>query len=266
MRQCDFKLWLASLATILLLGACGDKYGDDLRGLGSRVEILEAKLLEMNTDLETLSILIQQLNTDGYVTDLIKHEDGSYTIKFKDGTSARLRNGRVGRNGIDGTDGQEADLLIGVKKDTDGIWYWTINGEWILSDDGNKMRASAVDGKDGKDGRDGVDGKDGKDGRNGVDGVNGKDGHDGKDGKDDVNLSLPIPRMRITDDGIWEISSDNGDTWISTGVAANGKDGKNGTDGRADIFYSVTLTDDGKGLVLILSDSGETFTIPISEE
>ena len=66
--------------------------------------------------------------------------------------------------------------------------------------------------------------------------------------------------MRINADGIWEVSTDGGKTWISTGVQANGKDGK---DGRVDIFGSVELSEDGTYLIITLADGSETFTIPI---
>lgn len=36
--------------------------------------------------------------------------------------------------------------------DTDGVYYWTLDGEWLLDDEGNKMRVTGEDGKDGEDG------------------------------------------------------------------------------------------------------------------
>ena len=49
---------------------------------------------------------------------------------------------------------------ISVKKDIDGIYYWTVNGEWLIVD-GNKVKAEGSDGEDGMDGNDGSDGTDG---------------------------------------------------------------------------------------------------------
>ena len=59
------------------------------------------------------------------------------------------------------------------------VYYWTINGEWLLDENGNKVQAQGRDGADGQDGKDGADGEDGKDGA---------DGQDGKDGEDGTSL------------------------------------------------------------------------------
>ncbi len=49
----------------------------------------------------------------------------------------------------------------------------------------------------------------------------------GEDGKDGIT-----PQLRINDEtNEWEVSYDNGVTWISLGVKATGSDGKDGTDG-----------------------------------
>ncbi|MBE6660570.1 MAG: hypothetical protein E7605_04115, partial [Ruminococcaceae bacterium] len=116
----------------------------------------------------------------------------------------------------------------------------------------NKQSTDIGGGKDGKDGEDGITpqlrinystneweysytqgvtwqslgvkatgaaGKDGADGVNGTNGTDGKDGQDGQDGKDGVS-----PRIRInTSTSEWEISTDEGLTWESTGVKASGE-------------------------------------------
>ena len=70
----------------------------------------------------------------------------------------------------------------------------------------------------------GADGADGEDGRNGSNGSNGKDGKDGKDGI--------TPQLRInTETNEWEVSYDNGITWISLGVKATGEKGDKGDKG-----------------------------------
>jgi hypothetical protein len=42
--------------------------------------------------------------------------------------------------------------VIGVKKDADGIYYWTLDGEWITDSEGNKIPTTGKDGTDGEDG------------------------------------------------------------------------------------------------------------------
>ena len=62
---------------------------------------------------------------------------------------------------------------------TTGPLTASINGEWLLDENGNKVQAQGRDGADGQDGKDGADGEDGKDGA---------DGQDGKDGEDGTSL------------------------------------------------------------------------------
>ena len=37
---------------------------------------------------------------------------------------------------------------IGVKRDTDGVYYWTVGDQWLLSPDGEKVRAEGTNGAD----------------------------------------------------------------------------------------------------------------------
>ena len=161
--------------------------------------------------------------------------------------------------------------MIGVKKDTDGNWYWTLDDEWLKDADGNKVRANGIDGKDGsssgtngkdgvdgKDGKDGIDGVDGKDGKDGKDGVDGKDGIDGVDGKDGVT-----PQLRINaTSNEWEISYDDGTTWTSLGVKATGEKGEPGaTTVIGDpLFKSIDV---GTDKVTFVLTSGTSLELPL---
>ncbi len=244
--------WLAAGTALLLaltFSAC-DKYGDDLRSIGRRVEILEDSLLQINDDIALLRDLFITIQGNGYITQIEPQPDGSYVMKFNDGRVIKLRDGLVGADGQNGRDGS-SDMLLNVAQGEDGIWYWIVNGEWLLTPDGNKMPVAGIDGKDGKDGQNGLD---------------------GQDGKDDVNFSLPIPQVRINPlTRTWEISTDGGATWTDTGVNADGKDGKNGLDGingadgkdgMPDLVASVKISSDGTQVTFTLTD-GRTFVIPV---
>ncbi len=175
------------------VSSCNDKYGDDLRGIGRRVEILEDSLLSQNISIENIKKILDVIDKNGYVKAVIKNPNGSYTIQFSNGTSVVLHDGKDGK---DGRDASADEFYVSVAKGEDGAWYWTVNGEFIIGEDGNPMRASAIDGKDGK------------------------------DGKDDIDLSLIIPTSRINPvTRIWEISTDGGITYVSTGILADGRDG-----------------------------------------
>lgn len=59
------------------------------------------------------------------------------------------------------------------------------------------------------------------------DAANGK--FNGKDGaKGDKGETGTTPQLKIGEDNLWNVSYDNGATWVSLGVKATGEDGKNG--------------------------------------
>lgn len=197
--------------------------------------------------------------------------DGSDGADGKDGADGI--NGTDGKDGKDGIDGTTP--IIGVKLFTDGIYYWTLNNDWLTDNAGNKIRAVGLNGTDGKDGADGQDGADGKDGANGSDGKDGVNGSDGADGKDGIT-----PRLKI-ESGNWFLSTDNGITWTDLGRAtgidgADGKDGTNGKDGAngangqdgadgrdgadGDSFFQ-SVTQDDNSIYLTLAN-GTTITLP----
>ena len=193
----------------LLLFGCSDKYDDsalrnDLNDLENRVAKLEELCKQMNTNISSLQKIVDALQDNLSISKVEQISDG-YIIYFSDGSTATIKNGKDS-----GT-----IPIIGVKQDTDGIYYWTLDGEWLTDEKGNKVKAQGTDGKDGVDGEDGNDGANGEDG---VDGTNGKDGI--------------TPQLKI-ENGRWMLSMDNGKTWTDIGQAtgADGKDGKDGKDG-----------------------------------
>ena len=220
------------LVVVMLFTACHDKIWDSIEDLDSRVTKLEELCKEMNTNISALQTIVSVLQENDYISGIMPIEKGGevigYTIMFGKHDPITIYNGEDGK---DGANGSGSTPIIGVAKDTDGIYYWTLNGEWLLDADGNKLRVTGRDGKDGKDGVDGEDGKDGadgEDGKDGQDGTNGTDGANGADGKDGVT-----PKLKI-ENGYWYISYDNGATWTELGkaVGENGKDGANGADGK----------------------------------
>jgi len=221
------------LSTTLALTSCQfddsalwsklDEYGESIRDHEQRISALEELCKQMNTNIEALQTLVDALEKRDYVTNVAPiREDGKvvgYTISFANSDTITIYNGKDGADGQDGVDGKDGYTpQIGVMKDTDNIYYWTLDGEWLLDGKGNKIKAVGTDGADGKDGQDGTNGSDGKDG---------KDGTDGKDGADGVT-----PQLKIEND-YWYVSYDNGATWVQLGKATgeDGKDGQDGNDG-----------------------------------
>ena len=278
------KIFLYIAITLGLL-SCNHKdslWQEVVEDLDERVETLEMLCAEMNTNITSLQTIVDVLQSNDFITSIVEiKKEGKvvgYTITFgkhdpitiyhgqdgKDGQNGT--NGKDGQDGADGKDGQNgADgkdgltPVIGVAQDTDGVYYWTLNGEWLLDDKGNKLPVSGKDGKDGVNGTDGKDGQNGTNGSNGQDGTDGKDGQDGEDGKDGADgqdgKDGVTPQLKI-EEGYWFISYDNGATWTQLGKATgedgkdgadgqDGKDGQNGTDGKDgqdgdSMFQSVT--------------------------
>ena len=236
----------------LLLFGCSDKYDDsalrnDLNDLENRVTKLEELCKQMNTNISSLQKIVEALQDNLSISKVEQISDG-YIIHFSDGSTATIKNGK----------NSEDAPIIGVKKDTDGIYYWTLDGEWLTDEKGNKVKAQGTDGKDGVDGEDGNDGVDGEDG---TDGTNGKDGI--------------TPQLKI-ENGRWMLSMDNGKTWTDIGQAtgADGKDGEDGADGTDGedgvdgkdgtngIFKSVREDDDN---VYFTLEDDSVITIPKSD-
>ena len=232
--------------TICLFSACHNELWEAIDGLDSRVTKLEELCKEMNTNITSLQTIVDVLQSNDFITGVVEiKKDGEvigYTITFGKHDPITIYHGQDGKDGADGKDG--ITPVIGVAQDTDGVYYWTLNGEWLLDDNGNKL---PVSGKDGQNGSNGSNGQDGTDGKDGQDGEDGKDGVDGQDGKDGIT-----PQLKI-EDGYWYISYDNGATWTQLGKAtgedgkdgADGKDGQNGADGKDgkdgdSMFQSVT--------------------------
>lgn len=217
--------------------------------VNTRVENLEAVTQNLNSELSALHTIVNALQNNVSITQVTQTSTG-YEILFSDGKTAVINHGQNGTNGKDGVNAP----AISLRQDTDGNYYWTIDGQW-LEIDGKRVRANGIDGQDGKDGHDGKDGQDGKDGKDGLDG---KDGQDGKDGMDGHN-SGEAPKLRINPDTKeWEISTDNGQTWHSMGVVAEGSQGAPGASGKdGDSLFSNIDTTDANFVKFVLADGTE---------
>ena len=154
-----------SILSLVILGfvstACYDDTDirekiDDLDG---RVTTLETLCTELNSNLSALTTLVQAMQKGDYVVSVSPLiEDGvevGYRIVFKESGVVDLYHGKDGADGADGEDGKDGangqdgangangtdghTPVLGTKQDTDGAYYWTIDGEWVLDGEGNKI-------------------------------------------------------------------------------------------------------------------------------
>lgn len=256
------------LAPLLIGGvtSCSsDNYDDSairsqLSDLEERISILENFVAQSNEDISKMKILINNLENKIYVQNYVATEDG-YRIIFTDGSSIDVRNGKDGSDGKDGKDGQDgqdgkdgATPVVGVSKEADGRYYWTItlNGQtsYLLDDEGHKL---PVTGNAGTDGKDGINGKDGNDGTDGADGADGKDGI--------------TPQLRIDAEGYWTVSYDNGNSFVyvldTNGgkVSALGEKGEPGEGGNTSSYIKTTFQYDN--YVVFVLYNGTEIKMPI---
>ena len=199
-------------------------------------DIAELKELcrQMNSDIKNLQTLVAALENADYITNISPLADGSgYSITMKKYGTIVIKNGENGKDGTNGTNGNNGENgkdgkdgktpVISVAQDTDGIYYWTINGDWLKDENGNKVKAVGIDGNNGQDGQNGTNGNDGK-----------------------------TPQFDIRE-GYWYISYD-GEHWEKLGKAS-GDNGLNGEDGDA-FFKGVSI---GDGFVIFtLNDGADT--------
>lgn len=137
MRKYLYLLPLAALAMIPASCSYDDTdLWDAVNNIDERVDKLETASAKMTADLQALQSIVDALQNNLSITSVTTDANG-YTITFSDGTTATIS------NGIDGASAPE----ISVKKGDDGLYYWTIGGEWLIVD-GQRVRATAVDGTD----------------------------------------------------------------------------------------------------------------------
>ena len=134
------KLFLSMLAVASVCCACGD--------LKDRVDVLEQKVSalesKVNQNVNSINALVDAAKKAVTITKVETLADG-YKIYFSDGTISTISNGVNGTDGKDGVDGKDAVApVIGIKEE-EGVYYWTIDGEFVLNN-GQKV---PVTGKDG---------------------------------------------------------------------------------------------------------------------
>ena len=199
-------------------------------------------------------------------------ETVGYTISFSKSGPVTIYHGKKGENGQNGT-----TPVIGVEQDTDGLYYWTLDGEWLTDDEGSKILAQGMAGKSAYElavekgyrgtldewlaSLNGSNGDDGKSAyelavENGYQGTEEEwlaslKGSAGDQGDDGVT-----PKLEVRDDGYWYISYDNGQTWNKLGPAT----GDPGEDG--DSMFSDIDVSDPDYLVLTLAETGASIKLP----
>ena len=106
---------------------------DDLE---NRITELERLVNELTSNLGTLVTAIDALENQDRIVSINKLPgDAGWEIVFAQSGTVTVYNGANGKDGD--------SPVIGVQKDTDGIYYWTLNGEFLLDENNQKIPATA---------------------------------------------------------------------------------------------------------------------------
>ena len=240
--------------------------------MGSRLAALERLCDRMNTNIVSLQRIVEALQANDYVTGVApvveNGETIGYTISFSRSGPVTIYHGKDGQSG--------ATPVIGVKQDTDGLYYWTLDGEWLEDSRGDRVVAQGPAGRSayelavengyrgtreewlaaliGNNGRSAYD----LAVENGYRGteeewlatLKGTAGDKGDDGN--------TPKLKI-ENGYWYVSYGDADNWVQLGQAT-GEDGRPGQDG--DSMFSGIDVSDPDFVVLTLAETGERIRLP----
>ncbi len=132
------KLVYCFLAVSVSLVACTRELEERMDQVESRVSKLESQVSELNNQ---VSVIQKLLSGKYFVQSVSDLADGSgYKLVLVDGNG-----NTVEKSVLHGEDGETPEM--GIKLHSDGNYYWTLNGEWILVD-GSRVRANGLDGAD----------------------------------------------------------------------------------------------------------------------
>ena len=141
MRKLHHIVLLLLAALPVLLSSCGDDYRRDIdllneqhSSIEKRVSNLETQVSQMNTQLGQLSVLANAAEQGFYVT-AVKTMDNGYELTLSNGSIIVLQNGAnktlVPMPSINMTQ-------------LSGFYYWTLNGQLILGDNGQPIRSTGL--------------------------------------------------------------------------------------------------------------------------
>lgn len=117
---------------------------DEFTELEERIKDLEEICNGLNSDIKALEDIIEAISSNDFIADVTALTEGGktvgYKIAFESGKEICIYNGTDGKDGADGQNGKDGYIPeICVKQDSDGEWYWTVDGEWMLDEDGKKI-------------------------------------------------------------------------------------------------------------------------------
>ena len=122
MKRCNFIYWIVIICCIVV--SCS-KYDDsalksEIGRLQEKASAIERLCKDYNDDLSAIRSLVQAAEGRDYIKNVEELPDSDgYRITFTSGKTVEIH---------DGEDAIGAAPIVGVKKDSDGCYYWTMDG------------------------------------------------------------------------------------------------------------------------------------------
>jgi formylglycine-generating enzyme required for sulfatase activity len=252
------------LAAILAVSGCR-KYDDshvwdtlfdltvEQQKHAERLAALEAWQATVNDNIWALQTVVGALENNDYVTAVTPFTEpapGGYYIDFSKSGRATIKNGEKGDTGDKGADGATPQIGVAQYPDDSGVYYWTLNGDWLLNGNGEKIPVTGEKGDKGDTGDKGDQGDKGDTGANGI-----------------------TPKLRINaSTNEWEVCT-NGTCaqetdWVSLGIKATGEKGEKGDTGdtgaQGDAIFAANGVDNTNPdyVIFTLADNSTTIQVP----
>lgn len=143
------------LLAAAVLTAC-DPYKQEIEYLEKEANDVSEVLDEISSSVESLTnIMVAMLGND-FVTEVEPIQEGNrsgYALVFANSGKVIIycgADGRDGKNGEDGEDGEDGKdgvtPAVSIRQGVDGIWYWTVNGDWLYNSNGARVPVAGKDG------------------------------------------------------------------------------------------------------------------------
>lgn len=118
---------------ILVISSCSSYDDSGSHDVPNEQIIMISLLSRMNANIEALKVIVTVKQQNGFIEYVmpLNAEVRGYELRFSSGEETEIY--------TDFPDYlKDYTLPIGVRRDSDGIYYWTMNGKWLYNSAGNR--------------------------------------------------------------------------------------------------------------------------------
>lgn len=140
LKKPKFRVAGALSLLVAVLSGCTGMVQQELDDTHAKLAALQELVATVNKEINDLDKIVSALDTTHTIKpETFQETEDGYEVSFNDGTKIFVPYGKDGEDG-------ETLIPVGVLQEEDSLYYWQVNGEWLLDDEGNKIRAGATDG------------------------------------------------------------------------------------------------------------------------